>query len=190
MKPTLPACAVALAALLACHAAGAAPVVFTLDPEHSFVHFEVLHYGTSTARGRFGPVAGEVTLDREARRGSTRIEIATAGVSTGLRVFDAAIRDGNLLASADFPQAVFAADSFRFDGDRVAEVSGTLSLRGIRRPFVLRALRFGCETRAGREACGGDFEGELLRSEFGIDYLVPLVADRVRLRVQVEAIAR
>ena len=68
----------------------------------------------------------------------------------------------------------------------VNKANSTLSLHGVSRPLVLRALRFGCETRAGREVCGGDFEGELLRSDFGVDYLVPLVADRVRLLVQVE----
>lgn len=184
------ACGAALGALVAGHAAVAEPVVFTLEPEHSFVQFEVLHFGTSTARGRFGPIAGQVTLDRDAHSGSARIEIDTAGVSTGLRVFDARIRRSDLLASADFPPAVFSAETFRFEGDRLTEVSGTLRLRGVSRPFVLRAQRFGCEMQAGREVCGGDFEGELLRSEFGIEYLIPLVADRVRLRVQVEGRAR
>lgn len=178
--------AAALGALIAGHAAIATPVVFTLEPEHSFVQFEVLHFGTSTARGRFGPITGQVTLDREAHSGSARIEIDTAGVSTGLRVFDARIRRSDLLASTDFPRAIFSAENFRFEGDHLAELSGTLTLRGVSHPLVLRTLRFGCEMRAEREVCGGDFEGELLRSDFGIDYLIPFVADRVRLQVQVQ----
>lgn len=178
--------AAAVCVLPAGHVATAAPVVYTLLPEHSFVQFEVLHFGTSTARGRFGPIAGQVTLDRDAQRGSARIAIDTAGVSTGLRVFDARIRRADLLASADFPQAVFSAESLRFDAGRLVEVNGTLTLRGVSRPLVLRALRFGCETQAARQVCGGDFEGELQRSDFGIDYLLPLVADRVRLQVQVQ----
>lgn len=205
MRPRRPACsaAAALSLLLAAVSpAVAEPVVFRLEPERSFVQFEVLHFGTSTSRGRFGPIAGEVTLDREAHTGSARIVIDTTGVSTGLRVFDARIRRADLLASTDFPQAVFAVEVFRFDGDRLVEVSGTLTLRGVSRPLVLRALRFGCQmqvmppvasqaasqatSQAAPEACGGDFEGELLRSDFGIDYLLPLVADRVRLQVQVQ----
>ncbi|MBS0442054.1 MAG: polyisoprenoid-binding protein, partial [Proteobacteria bacterium] len=35
---------------------------------------------------------------------------------------------------------------------------------------------------------GGDFEAELRRSDFGMSFGLPLVADRVRLLVQVEAI--
>ncbi|HRP29374.1 MAG TPA: YceI family protein, partial [Burkholderiaceae bacterium] len=122
MRPLAALCcigAAALGALPAGRAASAAPIVYTLEPEHSFVQFEVLHFGTSTARGRFGPIAGQVTLDRDAHGGSARIAIDTAGVSTGLRVFDARIRRADLLASADFPQAVFNAESFRFDGDRL-----------------------------------------------------------------------
>ena len=38
--------------------AHAEPVVYRLDPTHSFVHFEVRHFGTSTTRGRVGPIAG------------------------------------------------------------------------------------------------------------------------------------
>lgn len=182
--------AVAGTALLIAAHAGAEPVVFTLDPERTFVQFELLHFGTSTIRGRFGPIAGEVTLDRSAGRGQMRIAIDTAGVSTGLRVFDARIREADLLASAEFPRAVFSADSVRFEGDRLAEVSGTLELRGVSRPLVLRALRFACETRAQGEVCGGDFEGELIRSDYGIQFGLPFVADRVRLQVQVEGRAR
>lgn len=187
MRPGAAVCAAVLCCTLsALGDASAAPVVYTLEPEHSFVQFELLHFGTSTARGRFGPIAGQVTLDREAHSGSTRITIDTAAVSTGLRVFDARIRRADLLASADFPQAVFSAENFRFEGDRLVEVSGTFTLRGVSRPLVLRALRFGCETQAARQVCGGDFEGELQRSDFGIVYLIPLVADRVRLQVQVQ----
>jgi len=43
------------------------PVSFQLDPAHTFVTFEVLHFGTSTLRGRIGPVTGEVTIDRSTR---------------------------------------------------------------------------------------------------------------------------
>ncbi|MEO8122722.1 MAG: YceI family protein [Burkholderiales bacterium] len=170
--------------------AGAEPVVFTLDPEHTFVQFELLHFGTSTIRGRIGPIAGEVTLDRSAGSGAMRIAIDTNSVSTGLRVFDARIREPDLLASADFPQAVFTADALRFDGDRLAEVSGTLTLRGVKRPLVLHALRFGCERRAQQQVCGGDFEGELQRSDYGINFSLPFVADKLRLLVQVEGRAR
>ncbi len=166
--------------------AGAQPVAYVLDPGHSFVHFEVLHFGTSTSSGRFGPIAGEVTLDRSAGGGEVSLRIATAGVDTGLPVFNARLRQADLLASAEHPEAYFVARNFRFEGQRLAEVRGEFTLRGVSRPLSLHALRFGCRGDDTAEVCGGDFEGDILRSDFGATYLLPFVADRVRLVVQVE----
>jgi polyisoprenoid-binding protein YceI len=170
--------------------ATAEPVVYTLDPTHSFVTFELMHFGTSTIRGRFSPVNGSVTLDRAAGRGSADLALDTASVSTGLRAFDARIRERDLLASEAFPQASFVAERFRFDGDRLAEVRGEFTLRGVSRPLSLFARHFACERRASlqREVCGGDFEAEIQRSVFGASFGLPFVGDRVRLLVQVEGI--
>lgn len=177
------------ALLLTCAAtaAGAQPAAYVLDPAHSFVHFEVLHFGTSTSRGRFGPIAGVVTLDRNGGRGEVSLRIPTAGVDTGLAVFNARLREDDLLASAAFPDAYFVATRFRFEGDRLAEVRGEFTLRGVSQPLSLYARRFACRSDEGTEVCGGDFEGELLRSDFGVTFGLPFVADRVRLAVQVEA---
>jgi polyisoprenoid-binding protein YceI len=165
----------------------AAPVTYTLLPEQSFVQFEVMHFGTSTSRGRFGPLQGEVTLDRDKRQGEVSLRINTAAVDTGLRIFNARLREPDLLDSAQFPEAYFVARNFSFDGDRVAAVRGEFTLRGISQGLTLKALRFGCRSddQPG-EICGGDFEGEVKRSDFGATFGLPLVGDRVRLVVQVE----
>lgn len=166
--------------------AAAQPAAYVLDPAHSFVHFEVLHFGTSTSRGRFGPIAGAVTLDRSAGRGAVSLRVPTTGVDTGLPVFNARLREADLLASTEFPDAYFVATRFRFEGDRLAEVRGEFTLRGVSQPLSLFARRFACRSDEGTEVCGGDFEGELLRSDFGATFGLPFVADRVRLLVQVE----
>ena len=177
----------ALLLALAATSAGAQPASYVLDPAHSFVHFEVLHFGTSTSSGRFGPVAGVVTLDRSAGRGEVGLRIATASVDTGLPVFNARLRQADLLASTEYPEAYFVARNFRFEGQRLAEVRGEFTLRGVSQPLsLLRAPLRLPQQDDGAEVCGGDFEGEILRSDFGATYLLPFVADRVRLLVQVE----
>ncbi len=177
----------ALAAMaLAALPATAAPTAYVLDPEHTFVHFEFQHFATSTSRGRFGPLQGEVVLDRAAGRGEVSLRIATASVDTGVPVFNARLRQADLLASEAWPEAYFVARQVRFDGDRVAEVRGEFTLRGISQPLSLHARRFACRQDERGEVCGGDFEGELLRSDFGATFGLPFVGDRVRLRVQVE----
>ena len=170
--------------------AQAQPAVYRLDPEHSFVHFEVLHFGTSTLRGRFGGLQGQVELDRGAQRGAVSLQLKTGGVDTGMPSFDARLRESDLLASEDWPLATFVATRFSFDGQDVSSVTGDLTLRGFSQGLELRALRFGCHThpQLQREVCGGDFEGELRRGDFGAGFGIPFVANRVRLLVQVEGI--
>jgi len=182
-----------LACLLALCAAGfanAEPAVYVIDADHSFVTFEVLHFGTSTIRGRFGVREGHVELDRASGRGMVSLHIDTAAVDTGLPAFDARLRQGDLLAAEAHPRAHFVASNFSFDGPKVSAVRGELTLRGISQGLELRALRFGCHTHPllRREVCGGDFEGELRRGDFGASFGMPFVANRVRLLVQVEGI--
>lgn len=164
----------------------AQPATYRLDPAHSFVHFEVLHFGTSTSRGRFGPLSGRVVLDRAAGTGEVDIRVNTASVDTGIPVFDVRLRQQDLLASTEFPDAFFVARTVRFEGDRVAEVRGEFTLRGISQPLSLLARQFACREDGDTQVCGGDFEGAVLRSSFGATFGLPLISDRVRVLVQVE----
>ena len=171
----------------------AAPVDYKFDPTHSFVTFELLHFNTSTLRGRFGPLNGSVTLDREARRGRVQVVIDTQAVSTGLGVLDARLREPDMLSVDAHPQAFFVAERFEFNAEgEPTAVRGEFTLRGQSQPLTLTAQRFRCYTSPlfRREVCGGDFEAEFKRSSFGITHSLPFVGDAVRLRVQVEAIAQ
>lgn len=186
MKRRAWSCGLVAAALGAAGAVSAAPATYVLDAERSWVHFEVVHFGASTIRGRFGPAQGSVLLDRGAGRAEADVRVPTASVDTGVRPFDARLRRDDLLASAAHPEAYFVARQGRFEGGRLVELRGEFTVRGTSQPLTLRALHFACRTDAGGETCGGDFEAELLRSSIGATFGLPFVADRVRLLVQVE----
>ena len=93
----------------------AEPVVYRFDPTHTFVNFELLHFGTSTIHGRFGPLNGEATLDRAARKGRVQVEIDTSQVNTGVPVLDARLKEGDMLAVQSHPRAYLVAESVDFD---------------------------------------------------------------------------
>jgi polyisoprenoid-binding protein YceI len=177
-------------AALAHAAAFAAPATYRFDPNHSFVTFELQHFGTSTLRGRFGPLQGTAVLDPVARTGQVWLRVPTAAVSTGVAPLDHRLHEADMLASSENPEAFFVAERFAFDGPTLREVRGEFTLRGVSRPLSLRALRFRCgpHPQLPREVCGGDFEAQLKRSDYGITFGLPLVADRVHLLIQVEAI--
>lgn len=182
-------CSLALCALSG--GAQADPVLYRFDPTHTFVSFELLHFGTSTLRGRFGPLNGEATLDRAARKGRVQVEIDTSQVSTGVAALDARLKEGDMLAVQSHPRAYLVAERVEFDdAGRVTALRGEFTLRGVSMPLTLTALRFNCYTSPliGREICGGDFEGRFNRSAAGITHSLPFVADSVRLLVEVEGI--
>ena len=106
--------AIALALIAACASSQAAPAAYRLDPEATFVYFEVLHFRTSTLRGRFGPLAGFVRFDAAAGTGEIGIEVATGTVDTGLKVFDERLRQPDQLAIEAYPKALFVAREFLF----------------------------------------------------------------------------
>ena|SRR5438105_4308339 len=179
-----------LSMALPLQAALAAPVTYTLDPSHTQVWWETRHFGTSTQRGRFDSVVGSIVLDRDTGRGDVSISIATGSVSSGVPTLDGMLRGRNFLSADTWPTAYFVASSVRFDGGRIAALRGEFTLRGVSRPLELRSERFGCrqEPQLQREVCGGDFEGEILRSEFGSTFGLPFVGDKVRLRIAVEGV--
>jgi polyisoprenoid-binding protein YceI len=169
----------------------AQPVSYSFDPAHSKVWWEVRHFGTSTHRGRFDAAPqGSISIDRAAGRGDVSLSIDTTSVSSGVAALDTMIRGGSFLASGSHPSAYFVASQFKFDGQRLAELRGEFTLRGVSRPLSLRGISFACrmDELLKREVCGGDFEAELLRSDYGSTFGLPFVGDKVRLLISVEGI--
>ncbi len=182
------ACAAALGGVGTALADGG---TYAIDPTHTFVTFEVMHFGTSTNRARFDKKEGTVQFDRAARSGRVEITIDMASVNSGVAPFDGHLRSRDILNVAVHPSASFVGSRFTFAGDQVTEVAGTLTLLGKTHPVTLKAKRFNCVLNPvfKREVCGGDFEAVIQRSLWGVSYGLPAVApDNVRLLVQVEAI--
>lgn len=186
-RTTLIAAALAATTL----AAQAQSATYALDPTHTFVTFEVPHYGVTTNRGRFDKKTGTVTLDKAGKSGKVEITIETGSINTGTEAFNKHLQSKDFFNSAEFPTARFVADKFVFNGDKVAEVTGSLTLLGKTNPVTLKATSFGCYTNPMLkvEVCGGDFETTIARSQYGMGWGLNFgISDNVRLVVQVEGV--
>jgi polyisoprenoid-binding protein YceI len=183
---TLAAVATLLASATAAQAAD-----YAIDPTHTFVTFEIGHFGTTTNRGRFDKKEGTVQFDRAAKTGKVNISIDTTSVNTGTPGFDKHLQSADLFDAAKFPTIKFASDKFVFSGDKVSEIAGNLTLLGKTQPVTLKANQFNCyeNPMIKREVCGGDFETTIDRTAFGMAYGVDWgFPKNVRLVVQVEAV--
>jgi polyisoprenoid-binding protein YceI len=183
--------ALAAAAALAAGVAHAETASYAIDPTHTFVTFEIGHFGTSTNRGRFDKKTGTVQLDRAGKSGKVELTIDTTSINTGTEAFNKHLQSAELFDAAKYPTIKFVADNFTFSGDKVAAVTGTLTLMGKTQPVTLSAKQFNCyqNPMLKREVCGGDFDTTIDRTAFGLNYGIDWGFPKdVHLVVQVEAV--
>lgn len=189
MHKTLLALAAASSLLAVASPAHAAN--YEIDPTHTFVTFEIGHFGASVNRGRFDKKEGSVVFDRAAKTGKVDISVDVTSINTGTDAFNKHLQSADLFDAAKFPKIRFVADKFAFNGDKVSQVSGMLTLLGKTQPVTLKANQFNCyeNPMIKREVCGGDFDATIDRAQFGMNYGIEWGFPKdVRLVVQIEAV--
>lgn len=183
--------ALAIAGLFAT-AVQAAPATYAIDPTHTFATFEIDHNGASTNRVRFDKKSGTVEFDRDAKAGKVEVVLEMESLSSGTAAFDKHLKSADIFNVAKFPQAKFVSDKFVFDGDKLKEVSGHLTILDKTQPVTIKANKFTCYPNAmlqKRETCGGDFEAVIDRTAFGVNYGVDYgFPKQVRLVMSIEAV--
>jgi len=189
MRKSLMALAAASSLLALASQANAAN--YEIDPTHTFVTFEIGHFGASVNRGRFDKKEGTVAFDRAAKTGKVDISVDVTSINTGTDAFNKHLQSADLFDAAKHPKIRFVADKFSFNGDKVSQVAGTLTLLGKTQPVTLKANQFNCyeNPMIKREVCGGDFEATIDRTQFGMNYGIDWGFPKdVRLVVQIEAV--
>ena len=163
---------------------------YTVDPSHTFVTWEAKHFGISTSRGRFDKKDGMITIDKATNTGKAEISIETGSVNTGVAPFDGHLKSKDFFNSEVNPKATFKAE-FKLDAGKTTTVPGQLTMLGVTKPVMLKTNGFGCyeHPRFKKQVCGGDFEANIKRSEWGMVYGLPGIPDDVRIVVQIEAVA-
>jgi len=173
----------------------AAPESYTVDPYHTYPHWEVNHLGVSNWRGQFAKTAGKFMIDRAAKAGSLEITVQTASVASGdhdrgsrPRTLDEHLRSPDFFNVAEFPTMTYKSTSVKFTGDNPGSIEGNLTLLGVTKPLNLRVENWKCQAHPmnKKEMCGGNASGSFKRTDFGMKYGVPNVGDEIKLWIQIE----
>lgn len=167
----------------------AAPTTYTLEPNHSFVHFGYNHMGFSHQEQRFNKVSGTITYDPEARTGSVDVVIDLKSVDTG-SVLNEHLQGADFFDTSKYPTATFKSTSVKFRGDQPASITGDLTLKGVTHPVTLTVEHFhqGLNMMK-KQAIGADAVGHVMRTEFNLGKYVPMVGNDVTITVDLEAVA-
>ncbi|MEI2731951.1 MAG: YceI family protein [Dermatophilaceae bacterium] len=105
------------------------PGTWTVDPSHSEVGFVARHLMVTKVRGRFGQVAGTVTIAETFEDSSVTATADIASVSTGNADRDAHLRSADFFDADNHPQMSFTSTAVGPDS-----LQGDLTIRGVTRP--------------------------------------------------------
>ncbi|SFG41946.1 Polyisoprenoid-binding protein YceI [Novosphingobium sp. CF614] len=168
---------------------------YIADPHHTLVEWSVDHLGFSPYFGLFGDITGTLDVDpsrpEQARVAMTipvaQVTVASPGLKEHL-LKPPATEGGKPDFFGPSPKdAHFVSTMVRTTGDGRAEMAGNLTLNGVTRPVTLQVRFHGAGTMpqamGGGELVGFEATGTLKRSDFGLDFSIPLVSDAVDLKI-------
>ena len=178
-------CAVTTAAVFA------EPVVYEIDPRHTFPSFEADHQGgISVWRGKIERTSGTIIIDQEMGTGTVDVTMDRDSIDFGMDEMTAHAKAEDILDVAQFPTATYTGTLTKFtrDGEPTA-ATGELTLHGVTRPVDLQINSFRCYTHnSGAHVCGADASATINRDEYGVDYgLANGFLMYVNLEIQIEA---
>jgi len=146
---------------------------YKIDPVHSSSHFKVLHFGASYIYGTLPTVTGEIEFDPATPEASkATVVVKTAGVTTQNEGRDRHLSGPDFFNAKEFPEMRFTTSSWKKTGERMFEVSGTLSLLGKKQTVtaVVEFVGTGKHARSGKSLAGFHAEFTIDRSAFGMSY--------------------
>ena len=165
---------------------------YKIDPNHTFVHFAVVHTGVSSVRGRFNVAKGNASLDAAQQEATVTVEIDARSLDTGVKQLDGILVGETFFDVAKFRTATFSGRAVQFTDGVPTAFEGELTVKGVTRPVRLTAERFVCQEVTvlviKHFVCGGDLTGTLKRSDFGMSKYLSMVSDEVHLTISVEGI--
>ena len=165
---------------------------YTIDPAHTLIGWRVNHFGFNDYFGIFGNPTGTLAIDPanpEAAKLDVTIPVSSVLVaSSALR--DHLLRPGEGGNDADFfggdPEpARFVSTKVERTGPTTANITGNLTLNEITKPVTIAARFTGAGANPMSQVATVGFEGraEIDRTDFGIDFAVPMVSDTVVLDI-------
>ena len=161
---------------------------FVLDPGHTFPSFEIRHQGVSLMRGKFNRSQGRVVLDPSGPGSRVEATVDAGSVDTGHDGLNQKLLGSAFFNIAQFPEIRFVSSEVQFRDGKPIAASGNLTLLGVTRPVTLEIRDYACTRQflTLRPLCGADVHGVIKRSDFGMDYGIPLIGDEVKLAIEVE----
>lgn len=183
--------AITIAALVPAGIALAAADTYRFDPVHSQVWFTTDHQGFSRPQGRLRIKDGWFRFDaKDWSSAQVDVVVDLTGLDLGDAKWNDMVKSGQFLDTARWPTARYTSRSVEATDAMHAIVHGELELHGGKLPVDLAVTlnRAATDPYAFRHKAGFSATASLSRAAFGLSRYKDVVADEVRINLQIEGI--
>jgi polyisoprenoid-binding protein YceI len=162
---------------------------YQLDQTHAAVIIKISHMGLSTFVGRFKQVDASLDFDPKnivAARLSAVIDIGSLDINN--RELAETLMGPSWFNQQKYPQAFFTTTQVLLVDNNSAQFTGNLTLKGVTKPIVIKVHFNGAANNflTGFYTLGFSASSAFKRSDFGMDTLIPAIADQVDIEVFAE----
>ena len=158
---------------------------YQADPSHTLVGWRVSHFGFNDYFGIFGDSTGQLQFD-PAKPTASKVEITIplGKVTTASAELTEHLKTADFFEVARFPEARFVSRSISGDGPAY-DIEGDLTIKGKTQPVTLKATFTGVGVNPMNKAETVGFQATttIRRSAFGVNYVLPMVSDEVKLDI-------
>lgn len=163
---------------------------YKLDKSHARFAYTVNHMGFSDVSGDFTRFDGELMLDaKDLTKSSVSITIETASITSGFEKRDEHLKTPDFFDAAANPSITFKSTKVEDAGNGKLKVTGDLNLHGVTKSVTLdvKVNKIGPNPMNDKQnKAGFTATATIKRSDFGIKYALPAVADEVSLKLDSE----
>lgn len=162
------------------------------DPVHSFVVFDVHHFGAGYVYGTFAGPTGTVGYDAgDLAKTTFDLSVASNSIDTRNSNRDKDLKGPDFFDVKQFPTLSFKSTSVSKTGDNTMSVTGDLTLHGVTKSITV-PIEFTGSGKMGNQARFGfraDFKVD--RTDFGIvKDPEPAIGNEIHIIVAIEAVSQ
>ncbi len=163
---------------------------YQVDGKHSTVIFRVKHLGVSYFYGRFNDIKGSITFDEANPKSLVlNVEIQTDSIDTNDKRRDEHLKGPDFFHAKQYKTMTFKSTKVKKGKDDALRVTGDLTLRGVTKSITVNLGLVGSGTDSrGRQRVGFKTSFTFKRTDYGMDYMVDGLSDKVRIIVSLEGL--
>lgn len=166
---------------------------YEIDPYHMSVIWRVNHMGLANYVARFDDVKATITFDpANINASKVTAQAAAKSVNTGYDVMDKKLQNADFFDSEKSPIISFESTTLEKTTDNTGKMNGDLTLRGVTKPVTFDVVFNGgmYNQYVNGHVMGFSARTMIKRSDFGMSYGIPNVADEVEIIIDAEFVKK